>query len=672
MARINQRLNGLHPLSYLGDNAVQPPDFVTRMYAPTANDSKNFALGDIWLDMSGYPNTLPTANDIYMLVALVGNQATWVPLGGGDIETLTGNSGGAVSPDGANNINIVGDGTSITIVGNPGTNTLTVSAVNTMATSFPTDFGTATPAAGVLNVYGGTAARNINTSGSGNTINIDLDNAITLGDLAVIPAGSDALTIDSGDISVELNNINFVAESNNAGTEGWLTMNGSTILGAPGSNIFLGRATIAPALDTVNAVANICIQAGQSLTTGRDNTLIGGWNISSITSGGQNVVMGYDAGIYLTTGGLNTLIGSQTGADDVGNNGITTGGNNVCIGAQAGANYASNESWNIMIKNRGVLGESGVIRIGDDTNYTDTYLYGDVNLPGSTTSTLTNQKIIFGTNNNRISFLYNSVFIGEQAGNDTLTPGVALFNIGIGPFSLNNVSDGADNTCVGNGTGQNITTGSNNCLYGYTAGNSLTSGSNNVAVGDGALGSITGPTTGSYNTALGFEAGLAYATGPESSNIMINNQGVNGESHVCRIGSGTGTGIQELQKTFIAGIRGVTTDVNNAIPVLIDSAGQLGTTSSSRVYKENIKDMGDASAPIMKLRPVTFNYKKHEAHDIQYGLIAEEVAEIMPELVVNDANGKIYSVKYQDLIPLLLNEVQKLSKEVAELKAKLT
>ena len=137
-----------------------------------------------------------------------------------------------------------------------------------------------------------------------------------------------------------------------------------------------------------------------------------------------------------------------------------------------------------------------------------------------------------------------------------------------------------------------------------------------------------------------------------------------------RIGSG--------QRAFIHGIRFRTTDTADAIPVLIDSEGQLGTISSSGRYKESIQDMGKHSALLNELRPVTFRYKKPFADGtkpIQFCLIAEEVAEVFPELVVLDEQGKPETVKYHLLSSLLLNELQKLRSEkdveIAALKQRL-
>ena len=112
-------------------------------------------------------------------------------------------------------------------------------------------------------------------------------------------------------------------------------------------------------------------------------------------------------------------------------------------------------------------------------------------------------------------------------------------------------------------------------------------------------------------------------------------------------------------RCYIGNIRSTTTGNNNAIPVLIDSAGQLGTISSSRRFKKEIKPMKTASEAILSLKPVTFHYKSDETNRSEFGLIAEEVAEINPDLVVRDDNGEIYTVRYEAVNAMLLNEFLK-------------
>jgi hypothetical protein len=120
-------------------------------------------------------------------------------------------------------------------------------------------------------------------------------------------------------------------------------------------------------------------------------------------------------------------------------------------------------------------------------------------------------------------------------------------------------------------------------------------------------------------------------------------------------------------RTFIAGVRGITTVNADAIPVMIDSAGQLGTLSSSRRFKEDIVDMADASRRLFHLRPVRFRYSQaysDGSKPVQYGLIAEEVAEVFPELAVRSASGGFDTVHYETLSVLLLNELQKQNAEM--------
>ena len=170
-------------------------------------------------------------------------------------------------------------------------------------------------------------------------------------------------------------------------------------------------------------------------------------------------------------------------------------------------------------------------------------------------------------------------------------------------------------------------------------------GTGNTAIGNGAL---SNNTTGSYNVAL--NGGNNLTTG--IFNIDIANDGVAGESNTTRIGI--------LQnRCFISGIREVTTGIPNAINVVIDSAGQLGRVSSSKRFKHNITGMDKTSEGILALKPVTFHYKSDKTNTPQFGLIAEEVAQINPDLVVRDNEGDIYTVRYEAVNAMLLNEFLK-------------
>ena len=207
---------------------------------------------------------------------------------------------------------------------------------------------------------------------------------------------------------------------------------------------------------------------------------------------------------------------------------------------------------------------------------------------------------------------------------------------------------GSVNTATGFSALYSNTTGYHNTANGYYALYSNTTGGSNTAEGYQALQN----NTGSDNIGLGVNAGLNLTTG--SQNIDIGNSGVAGESNTMRIGRAA-----NQTRAFIAGIRGVTTANANAVPVVIDSAGQLGTMSSSKRFKKEIKPMDQTSEAILGLKPVTFHYKSDSTGTAQFGLIAEEVAKVNPDLVVRDENGEIYSVRYEAVNAMLLNEFLK-------------
>ena len=227
--------------------------------------------------------------------------------------------------------------------------------------------------------------------------------------------------------------------------------------------------------------------------------------------------------------------------------------------------------------------------------------------------------------------------------------------VGVGALSSN--TSGSLNTASGVNVLVVNTTGTSNTGTGAIALNSNTTGNSNTALGFAALAFNT---AGSNNTAIGFNAGEYLGAG--DNNVYISNVGPGdflnpgSESGVIRIGA-------PLTQTsaFIAGIYGTMTGLAG-LPVVVDANGQLGTVSSSRRFKEDIQDMGDASDGLLQLRPVTFRYKKSYedgSKPVQYGLIAEEVAEVYPDLVARNANGQIETIRYQLLTPMLLNELQK-------------
>jgi hypothetical protein len=274
---------------------------------------------------------------------------------------------------------------------------------------------------------------------------------------------------------------------------------------------------------------------------------------------------------------------------------------------------------------------------------------------------------------------YNT-FVGDLAGGSS-TSGVGNTLVGAeagysGTAGQNNTfvgywagkANGATgSTCVGYGACQNNASGGSNTFVGGGAGQSQLSGSHNTFVGSGAGTNISG---GNSNIFVGDNAGFNTLSG--SGDIYLGSQGPpspGAEPNTIRIGNqGTQTA------TFVAGIFPPTTPTG-VYQVCVNSLGQLFSiqpftfcNSSSRRFKEQISDMGDSSSKLLQLHPVTYFYKPQYddgSHLLQYGLIAEEVAKVYPEMVAYEKDGQPYTVKYQLLAPMLLNELQKQHKVVA-------
>jgi hypothetical protein len=240
-----------------------------------------------------------------------------------------------------------------------------------------------------------------------------------------------------------------------------------------------------------------------------------------------------------------------------------------------------------------------------------------------------------------------------------------VFNTASGYGALYSNITGNSNTASGASTLYNNTTGNGNTASGIGALSNNTTGSANTANGWNALLSNI---TGSSNVAVGINAGISLTTG--DNNIIIgNNNGSPGMANTTIIGDGS-----SQNRVFITGIRGIQTGSADAQSVMIDSNGQLGTIDSSRRFKEDIQDLGEASSKLMQLRPVSYRYKQpyaDGAKPIDYGLIAEEVEAVYPDLIAKDKDGEVQSVQYHKLIPMLLNELKKEHREMAAVKDEL-
>jgi hypothetical protein len=255
---------------------------------------------------------------------------------------------------------------------------------------------------------------------------------------------------------------------------------------------------------------------------------------------------------------------------------------------------------------------------------------------------------------------------------------IGFINTADGASALYNNTTGSKNTANGgqalffNTTGNNNTatgfwalfgntTGDNNTANGFFALANNTTGANNTASGVNALLN----NVGSNNIGLGHGAGFNLTTG--SNNIDIFNRGVADEANTIRIGT---RGTQK--NAYIAGISGVT--VAGGVGVIIDTNGHLGTVVSSERFKDEIKSMDKASEAILALQPVTFRYKHELDPDgiPQFGLVAEQVEKVNPALVARDDQGKPYSVRYEAVNAMLLNEFLKEHRKVDEQQATIT
>jgi hypothetical protein len=251
---------------------------------------------------------------------------------------------------------------------------------------------------------------------------------------------------------------------------------------------------------------------------------------------------------------------------------------------------------------------------------------------------------------------FDALFSNTTGRENTATGGAAL---------ISNTA-GKHNTATGVGALTNNTISNNNTASGHSALYSNSTGFNNTADGNRAL---FNNATGSSNIALGEGAGENLTIGHH--NIDVGNHGVVAEANTIRIGT-----VGDQTATFIAGISGAT--VPTGVAVIVDNSGHLGTTTSSARFKQNIKPMDKASEAILALKPVTFRYK-HELDPegiAQFGLVAEEVEKVNPDLVARDDDGKPYSVRYEAVNAMLLNEflkehrkVEQLEKQIAALSA---
>ncbi len=359
-------------------------------------------------------------------------------------------------------------------------------------------------------------------------------------------------------------------------------------------------------------------------TTGSANTAIGTQALFSNTDGSFNTASGYYALVF-NTASYNTATGGfALGANTTGSNNVATGYGALSHNETGSDNTAS--GYSALASNTGNRNNAaGTNALYSNTTASDNNAMGDNALYSNIT----------GTYNNAMggySLYYNTT--GSQ-------------NNAMGYGAMYQNTTGSNNSAQGRYALANNTTGNGNSVVGAGALKSNTTGSNNTAAGIAAM---VNNTSGSGNVAIGDSAGANLTTG--SNNIDILNSGVAGESGIIRIGE---PNVQTA--TYIGGIENAKI---TGSAVYVTSSGQLGVLASSERYKTAIATMNASNTEKLKqLRPVSFHLKSDPNGTIQYGLIAEEVNKVYPELVIRDDAGKIQGVRYDELAPMLLNEIQK-------------
>ena len=394
-----------------------------------------------------------------------------------------------------------------------------------------------------------------------------------------------------------------------------------------------------------------------SLTTGSGNTAIGFQALYN-NNGNYNTATGDDALYSNTIGFDNTATGQGTLTFN------TTGDHNTATGARALINNTSG----------GENTATGFLALASNTTGNDNTATGILALLNNTTGGENTangvQTLLSNTTGSGNTATGSDALLGNTSGNNNTANGAeALSGNASG---IENTADGA-NALFSNTVGfQNTATGADalssnttafantadgvNALYGNTTGN------NNTATGVNAL---KNNTTGSNNIALGINAGQNLSIG--DNNIDIGNVGVGAEANTIRVGTqGTQT------NTYVAGISG--SPVARGAAVVVDVAGHLGIKTSSQRFKERIKPMANASEAILALKPVSFQYKKEIDPEgtPQFGLVAEEVEKVNPDLVVRDAQGKVYTVRYDAVNAMLLNEFLKAHRKAQQQEATIT
>jgi hypothetical protein len=468
--------------------------------------------------------------------------------------------------------------------------------------------------------------------------------------LGTLPTTQLTGTLPASQVSGSVSNSQLVNSSLtvNAGTGlsggGTVALGGSTTLSNAGVTSLTGGGGV-----TVSAASGV-VTLGSTATSSNTPYAIVSRNGSGSFSAGSLTLAGTLTLPAITGSSPDQMFSGGTLLMDADSNG------NFSIGPGAGKSTRSG-SYNTAV------GDSALY---SNTNGYENTAIGRVALFANTNgyqNTANGAFALFGnTSGSNNTAIGNSALYSNANGyQNTANGSFALYgntsgyqNTANGFEALFSITNGIQNTAIGATALYSETSGEGNTAIGSEALNSLTDGNGNTAIGSDSL-SLN--SNGGYNIALGYQAG-AYTTG--SYNIDIGSGGAEGENGVIRIGGGG------YDSTFIAGIYGTT--VAGGVEVVVNDSGQLGVLSSSQRDKRDIQSMGDASDPLLELQPVTFKYKPgiDPVGTPQFGLVAEEVEKVAPDLVVHDQQHGIYTVRYQAVSAMLLNEFLKEHRAVQE------
>jgi hypothetical protein len=384
-------------------------------------------------------------------------------------------------------------------------------------------------------------------------------------------------------------------------------------------------------------------------TTGAQNTALGFQTLYYNTTGNSNVAVGNGALYFNTIGNNETAVGSAALLSNV------SGEYNTAVGSMAMAASTAG-SWNTAIGYAALqYNTQGFYNTATGYFALQQNMYGFYNTAAGVRALELNSSGMANTADGYTALTSNTV--GNY--NSGFGYGALLLNTtgsymtAVGAYALGDNSTGESNAAFGAYALPANTAGNGNTAFGFAGLRSNTTGNNNIGFG---VQSLYQNATGSNNIAMGYQA--AYNVTNGSNTIEIGSVGAAGDKDMIRLGT-QGTQIE----TLIAGIYGSTV---TGSAVYVTSGGKLGVLASSERYKTAIAPMGESTEKLLQLRPVSFHLKSDPSGPVQYGLIAEEVAKVFPELVIRDDTGAIQGVRYEELAPMLLNEMQQDHKAMSD------